>query len=593
MTNLPPSPVYEFGDFRMDVAERQLLRRDGTAVPLKPRVFETLRYLVENGGRLLDKEVFMKAVWPDSIVEENNLTQNISALRRAFGEIPGSPHYIVTVPGRGYRFVADIKISKALPAAPSHAAIRTIAVLPFKPLVIDDRDASLELGMADTLIARLSSLREIVVRPLSSVRKYVDLDQEPLLAGRELGVESVLDGSIQKRGGDIRVTVRLLSVANGGSLWSGTFDEKFTDIFSVQDAIAERVVAALALQLSVDEKRGLTKHHTENAEAYQLYLKGRYHWWKTTPEAYRRSRDYFQQAVDADPSYALGYCGLSSFYGFGAAWGMLPPNQSWPRAIAANARAMELDDTLVQVHNDLGAINMVFHRNWNTAEKEIRRALALNPQFEEVHYLYSFYLIVTGRVKEAIEEGRRALELDPLSVRINQHLGNSYYQARQYNEAIVQYREALELDPQNASVHESLGDALEKNELPDEAVAEWQRAMILAGDNELAATVRSAQAKGFAAAVGAVEQKKLERLGQKSERGEYVPAISYARAYLRLGDKKQAFQWLKAAGEERNVFALLLKSDPFYDSIREDPRFGAILDLLDPSAPSREPAKCS
>lgn len=573
-----PSPAYEFGDFRMDVAERQLLRRDGTAVPLTPRVFETLRYLVEHSGRVLDKEQLMEAVWPDSIVEENNLSQNISTLRRVFGDSPGAPRYIVTVPSRGYRFTAEVKTATAFMTPSSTATIKTIAVLPFKPLVSEDRDASLEMGMADTLIARLSSLREIVVRPLSSVRKYIDLDQEPLLAGRELGVESVLDGSIQKCGGDIRVTVRLMNVSDGRSLWAGTFDEKFTDIFSVQDAISERVVAALALQLSSEEKRRLTKHHTENTEAYHLYLKGRYYWWKTTPDAYRKSRDYFQQAVDADPAFALGYCGLSSYYGFGSAWGMLPPNQAWPRAVTANAKAMELDDTLVQAHNDLGAIHMVFHRDWTIAEKEIRRAIALNPQFEEVRYLYSFYLIVTGRFDEAIAEGRRALELDPLSVRINQHLGNSFYHARRYDEAIDQYREALELDPNNASVHESLGDALESKELHGEAVAEWQKAMTLVGDNELAETLGSAYTKGgFAAAMRAVAKKKLDRLNQRTERGEYVPAINYARAYVRLDDKKRAFQSLREASQERNVFALLLNSDPFYDSLRSDPRYADLL----------------
>lgn len=569
---------YEFGDFRLDAAKSLLSRRNGAPVLLSPKVFETLLYLVQHSGTVLDKDRLMEAVWPDSVVEENNLNQNISNLRRVLGESPGSHRYIVTVPNHGYRFVADVRTSAALPNSSAPAPGKTIAVLPFKPLVARDRDPSLEMGMADTMIAKLSGIRDVVVRPLSSVRKYVDLNQEPLIAGLELGVESVLDGSMQKCGDDIRVTVRLMNVASGESLWAGTFDEKFTGIFAVQDAISERVVAALALRLNSEEKRRLTKRDTENTEAYQLYLKGRYFWWKTTPEEFQKSREYFQRAVDADPSYALGYCGLNSYYGFGSAWGILPPDEGWPRAEKAVAKALELDDTLAEVHNDLGAHKMVFHHDWAGAEREIRHAIELNPAFEEVHYLYSFFLVAMGRFDEAIAEGRRALELDPLSVRITQHLGNSFYYARRYDEAIAQYQQALELDPNNASVHESLGDALERKELPGDAAPEWQRAMTLAGDDELAALLGRAYAKGgFARAVRAVAKKQLERLKERTGMGGYVPAIRYARAYVRLGDAEQAFQWLRKACDERNVFALLINSDPFYDNLRADARFAAIL----------------
>lgn len=572
------SGVYEFGDFRLDAAKRLLLKRDGAILPLASKVFDTLLYLVQNSGKVLDKDRLMKAVWPDAVVEENNLNQNISALRRVLGESLGSHQYIVTVPGRGYRFVAEVKIPARITNTASTAAIKSVAVLPFKPLVVENRDASLELGMADTMIARLSGIQDIIVRPLSAVRKYVELEQEPLAAGRELGVESVLDGSIQKSGDAIRVTVRLMNVSSGKALWVGTFDEKFTGIFAVQDAISERVVRALALRLSSEEKRRLTKRDTENTEAYQLYLKGRYFWWKAAPKEFRKSRDYFQRAVEADPSYALGYCGLNSYYGFGSAWGMLPPDEHWPKAMVANARSLKLDDTLAQAHNNLGALNMVYHRDWAMAEREIRRAIDLNPKFEEVHYLYSFYLIVMERFDEAIAEGKRALELDPFSLRISHHLGNTFYHARRYNEGIAQYQQALELAPNNASVHESLGDAFETMKLRREAITEWQTAMTLAGDNELTASLGKTYAKGgFARALHAVTQKKLDRLKGKTGKGDYVPAIDYARAYVRLGDKEEAFQWLGRASEERNVFALLIRSDPFYDSLREDPRFDPII----------------
>src|SRR2546423_1220369 len=446
--------IYKFGDFRLDAAKRLLLKRGGEAVPLTPKVFDTLLYLIENRGSVLTKDELMKALWPDTLVEENNLGQNISKLRGVLGESRGEHRYILTVPGRGYRFVADVKTSATRADASSGAAVNTLAVLPFRPLVAEPRDASLEMGMADTLIARLSNIREVVVRPISSVRKYVELEQDPLAAGRELGAESVLDGSIQRWGDHIRVTVRLMRVADGASLWAAVFDEKFTDIFAVQDVISEKVAGALASHLSSEEKKRLTKRHTENAEAYRLYLKGRYYWWKNAPATFRKSRDFFQRAVDADPSFALGYCGLNSFYGFGSAWGVLPPDEGWPKAERAITKALELDDQLAEAHTGLAALKLVYYRDWAGAEREAERAIELNPKFDEVHYFYSFYLAATGRFDEALAECRRALELDPLSFRINQHMGNCFYYARRYDEAIRQYAEALELDSHNASVRE-------------------------------------------------------------------------------------------------------------------------------------------
>jgi DNA-binding winged helix-turn-helix (wHTH) protein len=257
-----PGQVFEFGDFRLDGVGQQLLSSGGELVPLTARAYETLLYLTERAGAIVDKRELLDVIWPSTIVEENNLNQVISTLRRALGETRADPRYIMTVPGRGYRFVARVEALR--PHATGHSAeVRAIAVLPFKPLVAENRDASLEMGMADTLIARLSGLGGLSVRPVSSVRKYADLDQDPIAAGRELLVESVLEGNLQRWGDKIRVTVRLLNVTDGVSLWADTFDERFTEIFALQDAIAERVVTALALELSTEEKTRLTKRDTE------------------------------------------------------------------------------------------------------------------------------------------------------------------------------------------------------------------------------------------------------------------------------------------------------------------------------------------
>ena len=367
--NEPQARFYEFDKFCIDAVKRLLLKGDGEIVPLMPKAFDTLLYLVQNSGKLIEKDELMSAIWADTIVEENNLTQNISILRRVLGEKHGENLFIVTVPGRGYKFVADVKtiaddrlrnadfeaeaekISKdpipktkgqitkdkttnrfwlislgvfsilvlsslgfylwlenAKPA--STAPIKTVAVLPFKPLVAEKRDEALEFGMADALIAKLSGGEEIIVRPLSAIRRYNAAEQDSVAAGRELAVEAVLDGSIQISGDRIRISAKLLRVGDGKQLWSEQFDEKFTDIFTVQDSISERVAAALKIPLGGKNK----KRYTENVEAYELYMKGRYHALNLTRAETDKGIAYFQQAIELDPNYALAYVGLTEAY---------------------------------------------------------------------------------------------------------------------------------------------------------------------------------------------------------------------------------------------------------------------------------------
>jgi TolB-like protein len=570
--------IYEFDDFRIDAGRRLFLGRDGRPIPLTPKALDTLIYLVQHTHVVLGKETLMKAIWPDTAVEENNLNQCISALRRALGEKRADHRYIVTAPGRGYRFVAPVNKRRPPVTAGSAELIPSIAVLPFQPLARNNRDESLEMGMADTLIARLSGIRDIVVRPMSSVRTYADSNLDSLAAGRALGVDSVLEGSLQHHTNRVRVTVRLLDVSNGKSLWAGTFDEEMTDIFALQDAISGQVVQALSLELSKEDETRLVKHHTQNPRAYQLYLKGRYYWWKNSPEEYRKSRDYFHRAVEEDPGYALGYCGLNSFYGFGAAFGVVPPDEGWPKAEWAVARALELDDQLAEAHLGLAALRMVYYLDWKGTEREAKRAIELSPGFDEIHYMYSFFLVVMRRFREAVAEGKRAWASNPFSPRIVQHLGYTLYCARSYDEAIQEYRKALGLDPNDASVYEVLGDIYERKAEYREAVQHWTKAMLLANDTELAAAFGAPNTKqAIVRAVRAVAAKRLERLQHQRKGGAYVPSIKFAREHLRAGHHEEALKWLTLACEERNVYALLIASDPFYDPLRADQHFTKLL----------------
>jgi tetratricopeptide (TPR) repeat protein len=353
------------------------------------------------------------------------------------------------------------------------------------------------------------------------------------------------------------------------------------DIFDVQDEITLAVVSALKLKLLGKEKSAILKHHTENPKAYLFYLKGQYYRWKTAPDEFRKCCDYFERAVNADPSFALGYFGLNSYYGYGSAWGVLPPDEGWPKAHAALTKALELDGTLPEAHLSLAAFLLVHDRNWAGAEKEIKRVLSLNSKLAEIHHLYSFYFLTLGRFDHAITEGRRALESDPLSLIYGRSLGMCLYFARRYDEAVAQYHETLELDQNNVSVHELLGVAYERQGRHGEAIAEWQKTAVLIGDDELAGRLGSACAEGdLARAVRERAQRSLEQASEKARAGEFVPAIEHARAWASIGDRKQAFCWLEKACLERNVFSLLLNSDPFYDSLRSDERFKHFRQLL-------------
>ncbi|MBD0327066.1 MAG: tetratricopeptide repeat protein [Pyrinomonadaceae bacterium] len=350
------------------------------------------------------------------------------------------------------------------------------------------------------------------------------------------------------------------------------------DIFDVQDEITLAVVDALKVKLLGEEKAAVLKRYTNNPEAYQQFLKGRYHWYKHTPENVMKSRGFFQQAIELDPAYAPGYAGLGEFYGLSAAFGMMPPNEGWQKAEALMAKARELDETLPEIHNGLAAIRMIYYRDWDGAEREIKRTVELNPNFAEVHNLHAACLTAVGRLDDAVSEGRRALQLAPLSSSYHRYLGDWLYFARRFDEAIAEYHQALELDAHSPFVYEELGNAYEQKGMNDEAIVAWRQALMLAGDGELSAVLDDAYAENdFRHAIRAMAQKRLERLIGRRKGGEYIPAIEYARLHVRLGDKEQAFHWLEKASDERNVFALWMNSDPFYDSIRPDSRFTNLL----------------
>ncbi|HJX92264.1 MAG TPA: winged helix-turn-helix domain-containing protein [Pyrinomonadaceae bacterium] len=560
----------------MDTA-RRLLLRGNESLPLTPRIFDTLVYLVENQGRMISKEELMKAIWPNAFVEENNLTQSVSALRRILGERRGENRYIVTVPGHGYRFAAIVKKNEEVEAVATRSA-RTIAVLPFKPLVEKHRDEALELGMADALIIRLSTVNDFVVRPLTSVRRYFSLNQDAQVAGEDLDVESVLDGNIQRAKDRIRVTARLINVSDGASLWVGTFDEEFTDVFSVQDAISERVAEALKLTLTSQARHGLTRRYTDNTSAYELYLQGRYHWSKLIPPEVRVAIKYFEQAIEVDPNYALAYTGMA------VAYVSLPiscdarPEEAFPSAKHAAVKALTLDESLPDAHAYLAFVNFWFDWNWDKAESEIKRGLALNPNSAEAHRAYGILLSQTGRIQEAIQQGTRARELDPLSLITRTNEALFYYFARDYEAAQERIEKTLDLEPGFWVALLTRAKIFLRQGKFDQAVADLIKAKESSGG--------SSQPLAMLAYLFAIMGRRTEALGLLHELEEisaqrYVPPYNFALTYFGLQDDIRVFEWLERAYQLRDVLlAAFINNEPWWDELRDDKRFQSILERM-------------
>lgn len=474
--------------------------------------------------------------------------------------------------------VAGLSYSRRWYLAGPNTTISSLAVLPLVNASNDPDTEYLSDGITESIINSLAQLPQIRVIARTTVFAYKGQTMDPRKVGRDLGVDAVLTGKVIQRGENLIIQADLVDVSNGSQLWGEQYNRRLADIFTVQEEISREISSRLKLRLSGEDQKRLTRRYTENTEAYKLYLKGNYYWSK--PGEIRKSREYFQQAVDLDPSYALGYVGLSQFYGFMSAQGLMPPKEGWPKSEAAAIKAQEIDDTLAEVHLALAAIRMFYYRDWLGAQRELKRGIELNPNYPEIHNLYGSYLVQMGQLSEAIRETRRALELDPLASRYSRNLARRLYIARQYDQAIEQYGKALELDANDVKAHQWLAAAYEQKGMKKEAVAGWRAAMRVAHDEELANILDEAYAaSGFDGAIRAVWQKKLERLKQKDSR-EYVLPMEYVEAYFRLGQTEQAIMWLERACEERTTDVLLVKIDPFFDSLRSHPRFAEIVRCL-------------
>ena len=612
--------LYEFGPFQIDTQNR-LLFRDGQPVPMKPKVVETLLLLVENSGRVLEKDELIEKLWPDTFVDEANLTQNIYVLRKALTTGADAANYIETIPRRGYRFTGEVRKVSAHPtvvtaedgtteatrtgprwlwvavgvalvailgmlgfrflssrsksAAPSNT-IRSLAILPFRPLTAESGDDYIGQGMADALITKLSNTQRLNVRPTSAVLRYNNANTDPIAAGRALDVEAVLVGKVQRVGDRVRVTVQLLRVADGASLWAEQYDEDFTGIFALQDSISAQAARSLTLQLTGNEAELLRKHYTQNAKAYELYLQGRYFWNKRNPTAFRKAIEYFEQALAVDSNYALAYAGLADSYIRLNESGAPMNEEAVPKAKAAIMKAMAIDDSLAEAHATLGFIKFRHDWDFGGADSEFKRAVELDPNYSEAHQWYAFYLLAVGKTNEADAEIKRGQELDPLSVSFNSNLAIYLFFRHDFERSLAQARKTLEMEPEFSPARATLGLSYEQKGANKEAIAELTRAQQTSGDVAMACWLGHVLAQD-----GQVNEARrvLSQIEEHAKKN-YVPPYNLAVLYAGLGQQEQALDWLEKGFQDRSLRPVWVKFDPRLDGLRQENRFMQLIQRM-------------
>ena len=455
----------------------------------------------------------------------------------------------------------------------SNAPIDSIAVLPFANAAQDPNAEYLSDGITESLINDLSQLSNLKVMSSSSVFRYKDKEQDAQKIGHELNVRAVLTGSVKQIGDQLIINVSLDDVKDNHRIWGEQYVRKFADVLAVQNEIAQEVSSNLRVKLTGAEQQQLAKRYTENAEAYQLYLKGMYEWKKHTQEDLQKAIEYFKQAKELDPNYALAYSGLSASYGvLGNSY--LPPRESFPEAKAYAAKAVALDDTLAEAHSAMGAVRLYYDWDFAEAQKELKRAQSLDPNDAAAHHLYADSLEIMGRFDEAKAERDHALKLDPLSPLYNMADGATLYFAHQDEEAIAQFEKTINLEPRFVLAYLYLGEAYEQKKMYAQAIATYQKGMTQAERHPLLIA-----ALGHAYAVSGERGKANQTLNELRElsKRRYVTPYLTAIIYLGLGDKEQAFAWLDKASQDRSSFLIWLKVEPLFDPLRDDPRFQNLL----------------
>jgi len=637
-----PSGRLRFGVFEVDLRAGELTKR-GLRIKLQEQPFQVLAMLLEKPGELVTREELRQKIWGQTVVDfDHGLNKAINKIREALGDSAENPRFVETVARRGYRFLADVTPidtaantqpgpeTEGLVALPdshrvelagvgvpperphrsyartgvglglalvlaaslswifyfqnqSSSKIRSLAVLPLESLSGGVAQDYFTDGMTDQLITDLGQISALRVISRTSAMAYKGVHRPLAEIARELNVEAVVEGTVLRSGERVRITAQLIQVPNEKHLWAQSYEGDLQDTLALQNSVARAIAQQIQVALNPQEEAALKKSNPVNAEAYEAYLKGRYFWNKRTTEGLVRATDYFHHAIDTDPRYAKAYSGLADSYALSGDWeyGILSPQDAFPKAKAAATKALALDDNLSEAHTSLAFIEDLYDWDWASAEKEYKRALALNPGYATAHHWYAWHLIVMGRTDEGIAELRKSESLDPLSLIISADLADALCIAHRYDESVQQSQKTIEMDPHFAVAHYQLGQALEQKHRHDEAIAEFRRAMDLSGGNT---TFESNLANAYAVSGRKEEAMKIVKDLESRRSQSSATDASIALIYVGLGDNDQAMIWLNKAYQARFNPSILMR--PAFDPLRSGPQFQDLLRRI--GLPSRD-----
>ncbi len=636
----PHNTLYEFGRYRLDKQKRRLFR-DGETVPLTAKAMEMLLVLVDHPGDIVTKQHLMATLWPDSFVEEANLPQHVFHLRKALGEAAEERNYIVTVPGKGYCFTAEVRkiasgngsVSESpvtadsspmvellpsqqvnvvaiasespptskgwlwlmavvvLGAATAYPAWRslhrsqpepqriTLAVLPFENLTGDPTQDYFSDGLTEEMISQLGRLdpQRLGVIARTSIMHYKHSQTQLAQVGRELGIEYVLEGSVRRDANHVRISTQLIQLKDQTRVWSREYDRNETSLLALQDEIAQEVADEIQLTLGDHKIKDSVRAaglSSQSYQAYDLYLKGRYFWNQRTSQGFRQAAEYFEQAIAKDPDYAPAYAGLADTYALMSTWYEVSQNEYMPKARAAALKAMELDETLAEAHTSLALVAESYDYDWQTAEKEYRRAIQLDPAYATAHQWYAEDLSLLGRFQEALAESERARQLDPFSAIIATDHAAILLYSRNYDRAIEQAQAALEMEPNYSRAYSILVSGKIHQGKFAEALTDlrkWEKAQPDGATMAFEAYIYGRMGKPTEA------RHALSRVKQSLQASGGLNTLLLPLAYTGIDQRDEVIRLLQEAYAQHSNAVLGLKVDPFYDSLRNDPRFQELL----------------
>ena len=578
------SRIYEFKGFRLEAGQRRLLFQ-GQPVPLKPKILDLLLFLVEMRGQLVVKEDLMREIWPDSIVEENNITVSMSILRKTLGDDQITHQFIETVPRRGYRFLAEVtevipeKPTPSVPRRPDiqpesqDETIDSLAVLPSQMPGSDPNVEYLSEGITESIVNMLSRIPKLRVLACSTVFRFKGKDLDPQTVGFQLNVKAVMVIRVMRLGEKLIIRSELVKVSDGSQLWGEQYNRSPNDILVIQDEIAKAISESLKFKLTRQDQIRLTKQPTANIEAFNLYLRGRYFWNKYNKEWVLKAIDAFKQAIEIDSHYALAYCGLADAY-FRLSNVSLQPREVLPRAKEAALKAVQIDENLAEAHASLALIYVYYEHDWMRAEREFRRALELDPYLVSAHQRYGSYLTFMGHFEEALRHYETALELDPFSLQINMNIATTYYLRGEYDRAVKHLNRTMELEPNYMPVHFVLGCVYIQQKRWEDAIKEFQFIYKLDEEAYLAMGFM-----GYAHALAGqrAEAETLLQVLQEIAARKYVSPYAMLVIHLGLGPEERVFELLEELYQEHNDWLVWLKVSPELKHLHDDPRFKHML----------------